>query len=72
MPEKSTDPKIDRMTIVFIDGVVYGRCYNGKHFVDARISPGCLANIVKDGAQLLAQLLSEQTSAELAKAAAEG
>ena len=72
MSEKSTNPKITSMTIVYIDGVVYGRCYSGKNFTDAVLSPGCLANIVSDGAKLLAQLLSEQTSAELAKAAAEG
>ena len=65
MSEQPTNPKITSMTIVYIDGVVYGRCYNGKNFVDARLSPGCLANIVSDGAKLLAQLLSEQTSAEL-------
>ena len=60
------------MTIVYLDGMVHARCYSGKAFTDAKITPGCLANIVSDGAKLLAQLLSEQTSAELSAKAAEG
>ena len=65
MSEQPTDPRIDRMTIVHIDGAVYARCYSGRNFTDALLSPGCLANIVADGARVLQTLLSEQTSAEL-------
>ena len=72
MSEAPTNPRITAMTIVYIDGVVYARCYSGKNFTDARLSPGVLANIVSDGAKLLSQLLAEQTMTELTKAAAEG
>ena len=72
MSENSTNPRITAMTIVYTDGTVFARCYSGKNFTDAKITPGCLALMVSDGAKLLAQLLSEQTSAELTKAAAEG
>ena len=72
MSEAPTNPRITSMTIVYVDGMVHARCYSGKNFTDARMSPGCLANMVSDGAKLLAQLLSEQTNAEMAAKAAEG
>ncbi len=72
MPEQSTDPRITAMTIVHIDGTVYARCYSGRNFTDARLSPGCLANIVADGAKVLQTLLSEQTIAVQSAKAAEG
>ena len=65
MSEQSPNPRITAMTIIHVDGKVYARCYSGKNFTDAVISPGCLANIVADGARVLQTLLSEQTSAEL-------
>ena len=65
MSEQSKNPRFDNITIVRMDGVVYARCYTGKEFMDAVLSPGCVANMVANGAKVLQTLLSEQTSAEL-------
>jgi hypothetical protein len=68
MSEKSTDPRIDKFTIIYVDGKVYARCYSGKNFTDAVVSPGCLGNMVADGAKILVTINAEIASALSAKA----
>ena len=55
------DLRIDSITIVSLDGKVYARLYRGAKFIDAVIPYGCLANMVADGAKMLAQLYQKES-----------
>ncbi len=56
MPEKSTDPRIDKTVIMSVDDRVFMRCYSGRNYTDATISFECLALMVADGAKVLLAL----------------
>ena len=56
------DKHIDRIVLIAdLDGKVYARCYTGANFIDAAIPYGCLANLVADGAKMLAHLYQKES-----------
>ena len=44
---------IDRIVLVYLDGKVTARCYSGKNYTDATITPQALALLVSDGAKIM-------------------
>lgn len=62
MPET----KIDRIVPIYMDGKVYARCYSGREFTDAVLSPDCLALMVSDGAKLLLHIFKRTEPEEVA------
>lgn len=53
MSEKSADPRIDRMVLMYSEGKVTARCYSGRNFTDASLTPQALALLVSDGAKIM-------------------
>lgn len=69
MLEKPATPRIDRIVLINnLDGKIYARCYSGSNFTDAVMPYGCLANLVADGAKILAGLYQVAAVEEQAKA----
>lgn len=49
--------KINKVTIIELDGKVLMRLYTGNNFVDAEITPAGLAVVVADGAKVLCSVI---------------
>ena len=58
----ASDPKIDRITLIHMDGKIYARCYNDRDYTDAVISVGCLVNVISDGAKILSSVYQDMAS----------
>lgn len=56
--------KIDRITIIELDGKVLARCYTGNSFMDAELTPEALAVTIADGAKVLCGVIQRRESAK--------
>lgn len=53
---------IDRIVLVYLDGKVTARCYSGKNYTDAAITPQALALLVSDGAKIMLKVHQEMAN----------